>query len=127
MGHGSSFLGWQERAVDFLLWSIMTTVKFNDLSEFLTELKLVAVKIEGKILRLTCGHRTEYPMTALSVLATALVGNVIVRLENCCGHFLMSESSEAEQVREAVKTRSKLVEMAAKELGLEVRAGTYES
>jgi hypothetical protein len=105
----------------------MATVKFNDLSEFLTELKLVAETIEGKTLRLTCGHRSEYPMTALSVLATVLVGNVVVRLENRCGSYLMSDSNEAEQVREAVKTRSKLVETAAKELGLEVRAGTYES
>jgi hypothetical protein len=105
----------------------MATVKFNDLSEFLTELKLVAEKIEGKILRLTCGHRSEYPMTALSVLATALVGNVVLRLENRCGSYLMSESHEAEQVREAVKSGSKLVETAATELGLEVRAGTYES
>ena len=104
----------------------MATVKFHLLSEYLTELKLVADQVEGKILRLTCGHQREYPMTALSVLATVLVGSLVFRLENRCGSFLMSGSSEAEQVREIAKAHMTLVEAAAKELGLEVRAGTYE-
>jgi hypothetical protein len=105
----------------------MATVKFNDPSEFVRELRRDREKIERKILRLTCGHRHEYPMTVLTVLATALVGSVVVRLERRCGSYMTGDSNGMDQTLAAVRADCKLVEAAAHELGLEVRAGVYES
>lgn len=105
----------------------MPTVKFHEPGEFKDELKLMQGRIEGNILRLTYGHKSEYPSTVVLVIATALVGNMVLRLESRCGSFLMSESSEAEQVRLKAKSIRDAIESVASELKLEVRAGMYEA
>jgi hypothetical protein len=104
----------------------MPRVKFHEPSEFEAELKLMANKVVDKIVRITCGLKYEHPSTVLTVIATALIGNLVLCLERGCGSYLMSESQEAEEVRQRANTIQKQIRAAAIEFGLDIRSGMYE-
>lgn len=107
----------------------MAIVKFNDIGEFLAELRLDAGEVQRKILRVTNRWRRvdTYPIQSLSVVATYVteVDGQLVFLESQCGEF-MPDSAEAQRVRDTAEKRRASVEAFASGLGLEVRAGVFE-
>lgn len=105
----------------------MAAVKFNDLDEFIGELRRDAAEVERKILRVTVRHRTDgqMPIRSMAVVASAVVAGHVVTLQAPCGTYLPG-TGEADGVSVAAKERLAALEAAAGELGLEVRAGVFE-
>jgi hypothetical protein len=105
----------------------MITVHFNDVGEFIDELK--AGPPGEKIVRVTrsFAQSQTLPITNVTILATALRDGQIIRLSRYVGQYLGSHDGDEKR---HVDTRAEKImaeiEGAAKELGLEVRAGVYE-
>lgn len=113
----------------------MATVKFNHPDEFIDELqkefgglKAGLIPTIPPILRLTNLFRTIpeiAPIMSLTVVATIRVRDDIIKLERYCGQIWKMESQDKPTQERAEEVHRKLEE-AAKELGLEVRAGVFE-
>ena len=112
----------------------MITVKFNQVSEFLDELKLERERkrVVGPI-RLTTLYSRDKNITSvrlLTVLATAVVDvdgcKQIIRLERFCGD-LWGRGDLDNKTYENQRKIYKEIEEKAQELNLEIRAGVYEA
>ena len=104
-------------------------VTFNDLDEFLAELKADAGKISPKILRVTTRYSRvgSLPLTRIRVVATALAYDYIVTLDWLVGDSLADVSGGVEKkFADQVGKAYAALEDAAKALGLEVRPGVFE-
>lgn len=103
----------------------LPTVIFNDPDEFLEELRRDRDRVDRQILRLTVRRRYGEPFVVVSVVATARVEGMLVKLEHRVGEAFAGDE-KANGL--AAKTRLVLdkVSDAAKALGLDVRAGVYE-
>jgi hypothetical protein len=100
-------------------------VKFNDLAEFLEEVRKDRDRIDRGILRLTVRRRYAQPFVHVAVVATAVVGSTVVHLEHRIGEaFFGDEKADGLSAR----TQAALDNLteAGKALGLEVRAGVFE-
>lgn len=101
-------------------------VQFHAVEEFLAEITKDADRVEGRILRVTVLRRFHDPFVHIFLLATTVVGGVIVRLDHRLGEcFAMDATATAEVGKKAEALVARL-DRAARELGLEVRAGVVE-
>lgn len=102
----------------------MVTVKFNDVAEFLDELKRDAAEVQRKILRCTFSFRrgNSMPIEVMYVMVTYMVFDQLVMLEHRCGEW-MTGTSDQETVRGTAIAIKDKIDAAANELGLELRAG----
>lgn len=107
----------------------MATAKFNDLDDFLGELKLDAAggEVDRLILRVVFRwQRSEpYPVHNLSLVASYATGGEAVRLEHRVGSFF-PDSPEEKDVRALAAKHRERVEAVAAECGLSIRGGVFE-
>ena len=108
----------------------MATVKFTDAAEFVAELTLDGNLVERGIVRLTVVTRPAREvvlpeMRHLSVVATALVGGHIVRMDRYCGKLWGVPDADT-KVAALAREVQELIEGFCEEAGLEVRAGLFE-
>ena len=101
------------------------TIAFNDPDEFLEELARDRETVDRKILRVTVRRRYASPFVTVSVVATALVGGQVVRLEQRIGQAFAAAENVTEVATKTQAALDKLTE-AGKALSLEVRAGVFE-
>lgn len=100
-------------------------VAFNDPDEFLAEIGRDHDRIDRQILRVTVRRRYGEPFVTVSVVATATVAGILVRLDHRVGEaFAGAEKATGL----GAKTQALLDKLttAAAALGLDVRAGVYE-
>lgn len=107
----------------------MATAKFNDVDDFLSELRLDAAagEVDRLILRLVYRWKRvdPAPMQSLSLVASYATGSEPVRLEHLVGtHF--PGDSEAKSHQAAGAARREKIEAVATECGLTIRGGVYE-
>jgi hypothetical protein len=100
-------------------------VKFNDLAEFLEEVRKDRDRIDRSILRLTVRRRYAQPFVHVAVVATVVVGNTVIHLENRIGEAFFGDEKADGLTAKTQAALDKLTE-AAKGLGLDVRAGVCE-
>jgi len=103
-------------------------IRFCVLEEFLDELEKDADQVERGIVRLTNRYRPRQDISAvrfLSVVATARVGQDILRLEVPCGQLFGIDPHDKEAVEKAEAIRG-IIRRTCERLGLEVRAGVLE-
>lgn len=98
---------------------------FNDPDEFLDEIRKDQDRIDRKILRVTVRRRYGEPFVTISVVATAMIEGLIVKLEHRIG-----ESFPGDEKANGISTKTqaildKLTE-AGKSLELDLRTGVYE-
>lgn len=100
-------------------------VKFNNTDEFIDELRADADMIEPKVLRRTTRmlRSGELPLVTYTTIATAVVFERLVILEHRCGETMFKLDEEIKGRLDADYAK---LEAAAKELGLEVRAGVFD-
>jgi len=116
----------------------MTTVRFNDHNEFIIELQKEFGKyggdpVDSPILRLTClptsipsPPSVGDPVGELSVVATIKdTRGDIIRLDRYCGQ-IWGAGAQDKATQDTMEEISGEIEKAAKELGLEIRGGTFE-
>ena len=100
----------------------MVEVRFNSHKEFLEELERDKELVDGGIVRLTC-RQTPFERIPshhfYQVVATALVGQKLVKLETFCGDDWNHEHKPPERARQVMRE----LEEGLKALGLEVRPG----
>jgi hypothetical protein len=101
-------------------------VLFNDVGEFLTELRSDADEVEQKILRLTIRRRCQQPFVYVSVVSTVLIGRAVVTLDHRLGETFIGEDLHQSEVGKKADAMIERISEEAKGLGLEVRAGVYE-
>jgi hypothetical protein len=101
------------------------TVSFHDPDEFLEEVGRDRGKVERNILRLTVRRRYGEPFVTVTVVATAVIEGVVVKLEHRIGEAFAGDEKATGL---AIKTKTVLDKLsgAGKALGLEARAGVYE-
>ncbi len=100
-------------------------VSFHDPDEFLAELRLDKERIDRGILRVTVRRRYGSPFTTVSVVATATVEGVLVKLEHRVGEAFAGDEKANGLAEQAQAALDKLTD-AGKSLGLDVRAGVFE-
>lgn len=100
-------------------------VKFNDLAEFFEEVRKDRDRIDRGILRLTVRRRYAQPFVHVAVVASAVIGNTVVHLEQRIGEAFFGDEKADGLTTKTQAALDKLTEE-AKGLGLEVRAGVYE-
>ena len=105
----------------------MVTVKFNDAGEFLGEIETDREQVERSIVRVTCRFRRNEMFTALSVVATAVVGDSVVQLEARCGEYMSHDGPDGKEVRTRADAESERLRTKLSELGLDVRSGSFEA
>jgi hypothetical protein len=108
----------------------MVTVKFNDVDEFVANLRQDADLVERKLVRLTFRHKAAdptLPIRSMSLVASAVVGGQVVTLLTDCGSYMQGSADEHGQVAAAARAAAGKVEAVARELGLEVRPGVIEA
>lgn len=107
----------------------MATTKFNDVDDFLAELKLDAAagEVDRLIVRVTNRWRTVpgSPLHALAVVASYTVADQVVSLESNCGSFF-PPMQEDEKAKATADKRRAAIELVAEKCGLQVRAGVFE-
>ncbi len=109
-------------------------VIFNDLDDFLADLRLDARKIEPRVLRtITYGELDDPPHGTIYLLATAVVGGFVVELRHRVGRaipergpgpVLRYKPDAALQL--IIEDLAKRIIAAAKDLKLEVRNGMFD-
>ena len=102
----------------------MPTVKFNDPEDFLAELTKDKEKVDRGIVRLVYSFNpsTHGITTHLSVVATALVGTQLYRLEAYCGDLWHIEKMDQVTYDQGKQIKG-MIEKRCATLGLEVRGG----
>jgi hypothetical protein len=107
---------------------MMIVVRFNDPEEYLAELGHDCERIDRGIVRLTQSVNpiAQPPIRHLSVVATARVGDTVVRLECFCGELWGKEFPQDAETVASAKAVMKRIEEACQALELEVRAGIFE-
>lgn len=100
-------------------------VSFHDLEEYLAELRLDKDRIDRGVLRVTVRRRYGNPFVTVSIVATATVDGVLVKLEHRIGESFAGDEKTNGLTDKAQTTLDTLTE-AGKSLGLDVRAGVFE-
>lgn len=100
-------------------------VCFNDPDEFLDEVRRDRNRVARGILRLTVRRRYGNPFVTVAVVASAMIENTVVRLDHRVGEAFAGDEAANGLAAKAQAVLDKLAE-AARNLGLEVRAGVYE-
>lgn len=110
----------------------MDAVTFNDLQEFLEELKKDKNDIENQIratVRYETGNKT-FPITAISVVSTFIVKPVklygerfMVRLDCRIGSYINMDPKNREELGNAAQEVISKIKAACEELQLECRPG----
>ncbi len=100
-------------------------VSFHDLEEYLAELRIDKDRIDRGILRVTVRRRYGSPFVTVSVVATATVEGVLVKLEHRVGEAFAGDEKANGLTDKAQAVLDKLTEI-GKSLGLDVRAGVFE-
>jgi len=100
-------------------------VSFHDPDEFLAELRLDRDRIDRDILRVTVRRRYGSPFVTVSVVATATVGGVLLKLEHRVGEAFAGDD-KATGLSEKTQAALDKIAVAAKSRGLDVRAGVFE-
>jgi hypothetical protein len=104
-----------------------TIIKFNDAKEFVAELQLSRLHMPEPILRVTKSFEQSGAVPSaflVSVIATFEMRTRIVRLNRYCGEHWPHADQKAVELADST---IKVLEDAAKELEVEVRAGVIES
>lgn len=103
-------------------------VRFNDVEEFLAELEHDRERIDRGIVRVTktLTQTAQLPIQQLAVVATARVGDTVVRLERYCGDLWGKEFPQDAETHERAEKVMRKLEDACRGMGLEVRAGILE-
>jgi hypothetical protein len=102
-----------------------SAVGFNDPNEFLAELRIDRERVERHILRLTVRRRYGEPFVTVSVVATAVVEGLVVKLEHRVGEAFAGDE-KANGLSAKTQVVMQMLTDEASVLGLEVRAGVYE-
>lgn len=100
-------------------------VGFNDLDEYLAELTKDRGRIERQILRITVRRRYGAPFVTVTVVATAVIGGRVVKLERLVGEAFAGDERADGLAAKTKAILDRLTEAGAS-LGLDVRAGVYE-
>ena len=100
-------------------------VNFHDPDEFLDELRKDRDRIDRNILRVTVRRRYAPPFVHVAVVATAVVGNTVVTLEQRLGEVFAGDEAGS-PIPNKIQTALDRLTAAAVKLGLEVRAGVFE-
>ena len=104
--------------------SVLKNLVFNDLEEFLAEIQQDHDRIERQILRLTVRRRYGNPFVTISVVATAMILDNLVKLDHRIGEVFAGDEKSKGLESKIQIVLEKLTE-AGKTLGLDVRAGVY--
>jgi hypothetical protein len=99
-------------------------VNFHDPDEFLEELRRDHDRVDRQILRVTVRRRYAPPFVHVAVLATAVVGTVVVTLEHRVGEMFPGDEAGSPIPGKIQSSIDRLTAEATK-LGLEVRAGVF--
>lgn len=105
----------------------MIAVKFSNSDEFLDELRTESGKVDGGIVRVCYRWRSSPPLTALAVMATAIISGRIVRLELPCGEFVMRDGPDGKAVRDRGSAAVAEISKAVVAMEMEVRPGVFEA
>ena len=101
-------------------------VQFHAVEEFLAEITKEREQVDRRILRVTVLRRFHDPFVHVFLLATAVIGGTIVRLDHRLGEcFAMDTTATAGIGKKAEELMARL-DREAQQLGLEVRAGVFE-
>lgn len=100
-------------------------VSFHDPEEFLAELRLDRDRIDRGILRVTVRHRYGNPFVTVSVVATATVEGVLVKLEQRVGEAIAGDE-KANGLTDNAQAALDILTNAGNSLDLDVRAGVFE-
>lgn len=100
-------------------------VSFHDLEEYLAELRIDKDRIDRGILRLTVRRRYGSPFVTVSVVATATVEGVLVKLERRIGEAFGGDE-KANGLTDKTQAALDTLTETGKSLGLDVRAGVFE-
>src|SRR5579885_1726182 len=103
----------------------MPIVRFNDHAEFLTELKLSLEKIQDRTVRRTVRQTLDRQIPNIRhyvVVATAVVNDQIIMLEEACGSMWGIGAREDQQTKDRVEKVTNLIEGFCKEYKLDCRA-----
>lgn len=100
-------------------------ISFHDINEFLAELRLDNDRIDRNILRVTVRRRYGSPFVTVSVVATATIGGVLVKLDHRIGEAFAGDEKATGLTDKTQAALGRLTE-AGKSLGLDVRAGVFE-
>lgn len=100
-------------------------VNFHDPDEFLDELRKDHERVERLIVRITVRRRYVQPFVHVAVIASAVVDNFIVTLEQRVGETFVGDDASSPIT---AKIRASLDHLTAEatKLGLEVRTGVFE-
>ncbi len=101
-------------------------VQFHAIEEFLTEITKDKERIDRGILRVTVLRRFHDPFVHLFLLATAVLGGTIVRLDQRLGECFAADTTAVAGIGKKAEELMARLEREAKQLGLEVRAGVFE-
>lgn len=100
-------------------------VSFHDPDEFLTELRTDKDRIDRGILRVTVRRRYGSPFVTVSVVATATVEGVLVKLEHRIGEAFAGDE-KVNGLTDKAQAALDTLTGAGKSFGLDVRAGVFE-
>lgn len=100
-------------------------VNFNDIDEFLNELHKDAAEIERGIVRVTqrARHAPAALLVHLSIVATARLGDTVLRLDVRCDDLTRFGAEYNDKVNAHARNLQEKLETGINSLGLEVRAG----
>lgn len=98
-------------------------VQFHSVDEFLAEITRDVDRLDRKILRVSIMQRYSHPFLEISMVSTAVVGGVVVRLDRRIDSCFFCDETELARLRQRAKEQMEAVETSARNLGLEVRAG----
>src|SRR5262245_8014095 len=101
-------------------------VYFNDVDEFLTEIRQDTTLMQRSILRLTLRRRYRSPFVQVSLVSTAQVGKTVVMLEHRLGETFTGDIETGTELSKRAEALMEKINTAARELGLEVRPGVFE-
>lgn len=104
----------------------MTSVLFNNPDEFFDELKKDRRKVFRKFVRVSMVKTRTGDFANLKIVGTALIDNIVVKLETIIGEFFLLDEQGAERIRLAAQAKSKEVAGKIAALHLEVRRGIYQ-
>jgi hypothetical protein len=103
------------------------TARFHQVDEFIEELRRDRDKIDRGLVRVTCRHTRGTPMYSLTVVASAIVGNVVLLLERRCGEYMFPDDGPGRQVRDKAEQYAAALQAECQALGLETRSGVFEA
>ncbi|MCI0462771.1 MAG: hypothetical protein L0Z62_37970 [Gemmataceae bacterium] len=101
-------------------------VQFHAVEEFLAEIARDKEQIDRGILRISILRRFHDPFVHLFLLATAVVGGIVVRLDQRLGECFAADAAASAGIGKKGEELMARLGREAEQLGLEVRAGFFE-